>query len=82
MGLKIGSFKPNSASMVATVINEETGEERKRLINKGRWKGYGPATVTFGDLNVGSCLGLLFFHLILHRSRKIRFRPCNKPEIK
>lgn len=47
--------------MVATVVNEETGEERKRLINKGRWKGYGPATVTFGDLNVGSCLVLFLF---------------------
>ncbi|KAF8450806.1 RNA polymerase III transcription factor IIIC subunit-domain-containing protein [Boletus edulis BED1] len=46
------NFKPNSASMATTVVNEETGEERKRLINKGRWKGYGPATVTFGDLNI------------------------------
>ena len=60
----ISSFKPNPASMVATVVNEETGEERKRLINKGRWKGYGPATVTFGDLNVGSRLG--YFVSILH----------------
>lgn len=42
--------------MVATT-NEGTGEERKRLINKGRWKGYGPATVSFGDLNVGSYRG-------------------------
>ncbi|KAH0839666.1 RNA polymerase III transcription factor IIIC subunit-domain-containing protein [Lanmaoa asiatica] len=46
------NFKPNPASMVTTVVNEETGEERKRLINKGRWKGYGPATVTFGDLSI------------------------------
>ncbi|KAF8559015.1 hypothetical protein OG21DRAFT_1493418 [Imleria badia] len=46
------NFKPNPASMIATVVNEETGEERKRLINKGRWKGYGPATVSFGDLSI------------------------------
>lgn len=61
--------------MAATVINEETGEERKRLINKGRWKGYGPATVTFGDLNVGSVLGLFCFHLTLRRSRKTQSLP-------
>ncbi|KAG9317214.1 RNA polymerase III transcription factor IIIC subunit-domain-containing protein [Chiua virens] len=46
------NFKPNAASMVTTVVNEETGEERKRLINKGRWKGYGPATISFGDVNI------------------------------
>ncbi|KAF9221850.1 hypothetical protein BS17DRAFT_784069 [Gyrodon lividus] len=46
------NFKQNPASMATTVINEETGEERKRLINRGRWKGYGPATITFADPNV------------------------------
>jgi len=44
--------------MVTTVLNEDTGEERKRLINKGRWKGYGPATITFDDPNV-----LIFYRL-------------------
>ncbi|KIJ70265.1 hypothetical protein HYDPIDRAFT_78440 [Hydnomerulius pinastri MD-312] len=43
------NFKSNPASMVTAVIDEETGEERKRLINRGRWKGYGPATITFAD---------------------------------
>lgn len=38
--------------MITTVVNEATGEERKRLINKGRWKGYGPHTITFLDSNV------------------------------
>ncbi|KIM68705.1 hypothetical protein SCLCIDRAFT_13482 [Scleroderma citrinum Foug A] len=46
------NFKANPTSMVTTVLNEDTGEERKRLINKGRWKGYGPATITFDDPNV------------------------------
>lgn len=38
--------------MVTTSVDEDTGRERKRLINKGRWKGYGPATVSFGDSSV------------------------------
>ncbi|KAI6047342.1 RNA polymerase III transcription factor IIIC subunit-domain-containing protein [Pisolithus marmoratus] len=46
------NFKANPASMVTTIADEDTGQERKRLINKGRWKGYGPATISFGDLNV------------------------------
>ncbi|KAI6164704.1 RNA polymerase III transcription factor IIIC subunit-domain-containing protein [Pisolithus thermaeus] len=46
------NFKANPASMVATTADEDTGQERKRLINKGRWKGYGPATISFGDSNV------------------------------
>ncbi|KAG2118940.1 RNA polymerase III transcription factor IIIC subunit-domain-containing protein [Suillus discolor] len=46
------NFKANPASIVTSLINEETGEERKRLINKGRWKGHGPVTITFSDPNV------------------------------
>ncbi|KAH7887903.1 RNA polymerase III transcription factor IIIC subunit-domain-containing protein [Phlebopus sp. FC_14] len=46
------NFKSNPASMVTTVVNEETGEEHKRLINKGRWKGYGPTTIAFTDPNI------------------------------
>ncbi|KAG1715941.1 hypothetical protein ID866_1230 [Astraeus odoratus] len=49
---QIYNFKANPASMVTTVVNEDTGEERKRLINKGRWKGYGPTVITFSDSNV------------------------------
>ncbi|KAF8826558.1 hypothetical protein HHX47_DHR5000101 [Lentinula edodes] len=43
------NFKGNPASIVSTVVNEETGEEKKRLINRMRWKGYGPATIAFSD---------------------------------
>ncbi|KAJ3847681.1 RNA polymerase III transcription factor IIIC subunit-domain-containing protein [Lentinula lateritia] len=44
------NFKTNPASIVSTVVNEETGEEKKkRLINRMRWKGYGPATIAFSD---------------------------------
>ncbi|KAK7061544.1 RNA polymerase III transcription factor IIIC subunit-domain-containing protein [Favolaschia claudopus] len=46
------NFKANPASIVSTTINEETGEERKRLINKMRWKGYGPISVTFTDRQI------------------------------
>ncbi|KAG5654500.1 hypothetical protein H0H81_001141 [Sphagnurus paluster] len=43
------NFKANTASMVSTAIDEETGEEKKRLINRMRWKGYGPASIMFTD---------------------------------
>ncbi|KAG6832979.1 hypothetical protein H0H92_004863 [Tricholoma furcatifolium] len=43
------NFKSNTASMVSTSIDEETGEEKKRLINRMRWKGYGPASIMFSD---------------------------------
>ncbi|KAJ4472296.1 RNA polymerase III transcription factor IIIC subunit-domain-containing protein [Lentinula aciculospora] len=46
------NFKGNPASIVSTVVNEQTGEEKKRLINRMRWKGYGPATIAFSDANV------------------------------
>ncbi|KAJ3993157.1 RNA polymerase III transcription factor IIIC subunit-domain-containing protein [Lentinula boryana] len=45
------NFKGNPASIVSTVVNEDTGEEKKRLINRMRWKGYGPATIAFSDAN-------------------------------
>ncbi|KAF5393822.1 hypothetical protein D9757_000196 [Collybiopsis confluens] len=46
------NFKGNPASMISTVVNEETGEEKRRLINRMRWKGYGPATIAFSDTQV------------------------------
>ncbi|TFK27098.1 hypothetical protein FA15DRAFT_587283 [Coprinopsis marcescibilis] len=46
------NFKANSASIITTVVDEETGEERKRLINKMRWKGYGPASIMFSEAQV------------------------------
>ncbi|KAJ7179308.1 RNA polymerase III transcription factor IIIC subunit-domain-containing protein [Mycena filopes] len=46
------NFKPNPASMVSTTVNEETGEEKKRLINKMRWKGYGPISISFSERQV------------------------------
>ena len=38
--------------MESTTIDEETGEEKKRMINRMRWKGYGPASIMFSDENV------------------------------
>ncbi|KAF9076381.1 RNA polymerase III transcription factor IIIC subunit-domain-containing protein [Rhodocollybia butyracea] len=43
------NYKGNPASVTSTIVNEETGEEKKRLINRMRWKGYGPATITFSE---------------------------------
>ena len=38
--------------MESTTLDEETGEEKKRMINRMRWKGYGPASIMFADENV------------------------------
>ena len=46
------SFKANPASIVSAVVDEETGEEKKRMINKMRWKGTGPASILFADKSV------------------------------
>ncbi|KAJ4485110.1 hypothetical protein C8R41DRAFT_868391 [Lentinula lateritia] len=46
--VSLSNFKGNPASIVSTVVNEETGEKR-RMINRMRWKGYGPATIAFSD---------------------------------
>ncbi|KAF9821024.1 hypothetical protein IEO21_01001 [Rhodonia placenta] len=46
------NYKANPASIVTTVINEETGEEKKRLINRMRWKGFGPISIAFSDKGV------------------------------
>jgi hypothetical protein len=47
-----GSFRANTASVITTTTDEETGEERKRMINRMRWKGFGPASVMFSDSQV------------------------------
>ncbi|THH20126.1 hypothetical protein EW146_g1148 [Bondarzewia mesenterica] len=46
------NFKSNPMSVVATTVDEETGEEKKRLINKMRWKGFGPASIMFSERDV------------------------------
>lgn len=38
--------------MVSTIVDEETGEEKKRMINRMRWKGYGPASIMFSETHV------------------------------
>jgi len=48
------SFKPNPMSTATIVVDEKTGEEKERLINKGRWKGYGPTSVSFSEKGVGA----------------------------
>lgn len=45
--------------MVSATLDEETGEEKKRMINRMRWKGYGPASITFSDEHVKSCVTLI-----------------------
>ena len=48
------SFKANPSSVITTTVDEATGEEHKRMINKGRWKGYGPASIGFTDPSVST----------------------------
>ncbi|KAG5219909.1 tau of transcription factor TFIIIC [Salix suchowensis] len=45
-------YKANPASVVSSVVDEKTGEEKKRLINRMRWKGLGPASIMFQDEKV------------------------------
>ena len=46
------SFKANPSSVITTTVDEATGVEHKRMVNKGRWKGYGPASISFTDPSV------------------------------
>jgi len=46
------SFKANPNSRVVTIVDETTGVEKKRYVNKDRWKGYGPVTAMYTDSGV------------------------------
>jgi general transcription factor 3C polypeptide 5 (transcription factor C subunit 1) len=46
------SFKANPNSRIVTVVDEATGAEKKRYVNKDRWKGYGPVTTMYSDSGV------------------------------
>ena len=46
------SYKANTASAETIVVDEGTGEEKKRLINRMRWKGFGPTSVSYSNKNV------------------------------
>ncbi|KAH7105723.1 RNA polymerase III transcription factor IIIC subunit-domain-containing protein [Auriculariales sp. MPI-PUGE-AT-0066] len=44
-------YKPNPSSVVQTFV-DASGTEKQRLVNRSRWKGYGPASVAFSDKDV------------------------------
>ncbi|EIW61805.1 uncharacterized protein TRAVEDRAFT_163333 [Trametes versicolor FP-101664 SS1] len=46
------NYKANTASVETIVVDEETGEEKKRLINRMRWKGFGPIAISYADKTV------------------------------
>lgn len=52
MDLMHASYKANPASIVTAVVDEETGEEKRRLINRTRWKGFGPIAINFSEKGV------------------------------
>jgi hypothetical protein len=76
------SFKTNPASIVSTIIDEETGEEKKRLVNRMRWKGYGPASIQFTDPLVSIFISLLYQGLVSNfRSQKALHRASRRPAL-
>ncbi len=52
----VNSYKQNTMSIVSTTVDEETGLEKKRLINRNRWVPTGPAQASYSDQNVGDSL--------------------------
>ena len=34
-------------------MDDKTGEEHKRLVNRMRWRGFGPVSVAYSEENVG-----------------------------
>lgn len=46
------NFRSNPASIVATVADDGSGDGKKRMINRMRWKGYGPAAIMFSDAEI------------------------------
>ncbi|KZS98062.1 hypothetical protein SISNIDRAFT_405697 [Sistotremastrum niveocremeum HHB9708] len=46
---QVYNFKANPGSIETSIVDEETGEERKRLINRSRWKGFAPVSIGFWD---------------------------------
>ena len=54
------SYKANTASVETIVVDEDTGEEKKRLINRMRWKGFGPIAVSYTEKNVRTVIGVGF----------------------
>ncbi|KAI0829373.1 RNA polymerase III transcription factor IIIC subunit-domain-containing protein [Trametes gibbosa] len=46
------NYKANTASVETIVVDEDTGEESKRLVNRMRWKGYGPISISYADKGV------------------------------
>ena len=46
------SYKANTASVETIVVDDDTGEEKKRLINRMRWKGFGPISIPYTEKNV------------------------------
>lgn len=55
--------------MVTTVVDEETGEEKKRLINRMRWKGYGPISISFFDSTVCRSCTEWYARSVIHLCR-------------
>jgi hypothetical protein len=58
--------------MESTTLDEETGEEKKRMINRMRWKGYGPASIMFSDENVNK---LCYLYIYIYSNNLLHLGP-------
>lgn len=48
-GNGLDSYKANPTSMRTAVVDDKTGVEKKRLVNRQRWKGWAPISITYAD---------------------------------
>src|ERR1700761_3587327 len=46
----IYSYKQNPASVESVTVDETTGKESKRLVNRHRWKGWAPISITYSEI--------------------------------
>lgn len=54
------SFKANPASVAVTTVDEKTGEEKTRLINRMRWKGLSPVSISYHDEGVRRAYSIIW----------------------
>jgi len=52
--IMFGSFKQNQMSIFETSVNEETGVEKRRYINRSRWKGWSVSQLSMSEKMVRS----------------------------
>lgn len=70
----------NTASIISTTTDDVTGEERTRLINRMRWKGYGPVSLYYADKEVRRRIYQSPPYLIVTHLRQVPTKPTASVE--